>query len=223
MKLFLKIFAIILILAVLFVAGFAVWGDQFERVLSQKECIIWFSQIKPFAWAIGIGLLMVDLLLPIPATGIMAALGSVYGLWLGTIISIVGSGGAGVLAYGVARYAGKNATRFLASNEELEQFQELFNSWGGAAIIVSRMMPILPEVMTILAGIAKMNIGKFLTALFLGTIPTCFLFTYLGDASQSKPLWGMVLAVIMPLAVWPVFLKLVSTNTGKNYKKTNPE
>lgn len=68
-------------------------------------------------------------------------------------------------------------------------------------------MPILPEVMTILAGLAKMNIGKFLGALFLGTIPTSFLFTYLGYASRTEPGYGVIFAVFIPLAIWPLFLK----------------
>jgi uncharacterized membrane protein YdjX (TVP38/TMEM64 family) len=159
----------------------------------------------------GIGLLIGDILLPIPATGIMAALGSVYGFLFGALVSIVGSAGAGIVGYLLARMLGKKVTRFLASDEELERFQTFFDKWGGVGIIISRIMPILPEVMAILAGLAKMNWTRFLAALFLGTVPTCFLFSYLGHASRAEPAYGVIVAVLIPLVIWPLFLKFAFT------------
>ena len=209
MKFFLKIFFIILILAGLFVIGFEIWGGHFEQIFSQQACGVWFDQMKPWAWAVAIGLLLSDLLLPIPATGVMAALGSVYGVWLGTLVAAVGSTAAGILGYGLARLAGKSAARFLASEVELIRFQALFESWGGAAIIVSRWLPILPEVMSILAGLAKMSFHRFLTALLLGTLPVCFLYAYLGHISREMPGYGMAIAIVAPLVLWPVFLKFI--------------
>lgn len=207
MKLFLKVVGIILLLAVIFGMQFELWGEQFERLFNQEQCARWFAQAKPYAWAFGIGLLVGDLVLPIPATGIMAALGSVYGIFPGALISVAGSAGAGITGYTLARIVGKRGTRLLASDEEIERFQTVFNRWGGSAIIISRIMPILPEVMTILAGFAKMNTGRFLAALFLGTVPTCFLFAYLGYASRTDPGYGVIVAILIPLAIWPLFLK----------------
>jgi membrane protein DedA with SNARE-associated domain len=119
----------------------------------------------------------------------------------------VGSAGAGIVGYVLALFLGKSATKYLASEEELERFRTLFDKWGGMAIIISRVMPILPEVMAILAGLANMSLGRFLTALFLGTIPTCFLFSYMGYASRTDPGYGIILAVLIPLAIWPLFLR----------------
>jgi uncharacterized membrane protein YdjX (TVP38/TMEM64 family) len=206
MLLAVKIFAAALFLALLFAGGFALWGAHFDLLFNQQDCAVWFSQIKPYAWLIAIGLFMGDLVLPIPATGIMAALGSVYGLWLGSLISILGSTLAGLAGYGLARFAGRRFSRYLASDAELNRFSLLFTKWGGAAIIVSRIMPIMPEVMVILAGIARMKIVNFATALLLGTVPTCFLFTYLGQAAQKQPVWGISTAVFIPLLIWPLFL-----------------
>lgn len=207
MSLVVKIFTGAIFLAMLFAGGFALWGEHFEQLFSQQACVAWFAQIKPYAWLIGIGLLIGDLVLPIPATGIMAALGSVYGLWTGAVISILGSTMAGFTGYGLARFAGHRVTRYLASKEELDRFAFFFNQWGGAAIIVSRIMPIMPEVMVILAGLSRMKLINFSIALMLGTIPTCVLFTYVGQAAQQQPVWGLGTAVLAPLLIWPVFLR----------------
>jgi uncharacterized membrane protein YdjX (TVP38/TMEM64 family) len=216
MSLVVKIFTGALFLALLFAGGFALWGEHFELLFSQQACAAWFAQMKPYAWLIGIGLLIGDLVLPIPATGIMAALGSVYGLWTGAMISILGSTMAGFTGYGLARFAGRRISRYLASEEELDRFTLLFNQWGGAAIIISRIMPILPEVMVILAGVSRMKLINFSIALLLGTVPTCFLFTSMGQAAQQEPVWGVGTAVFVPLLIWPVFLRFFVPAREKN-------
>lgn len=210
MKTFLKVLTIFLVLAIIFAFGFALWGDQFDRLFSQEACTRWFIDIRPYGWAVGIGLLVSDLILPIPATGIMAALGNVYGWLTGGLIAAVGSAGAGIVGYAVARFMGTRATGFLASDKDIGRFKAFFDKWGGAAIIVSRAMPILPEVVSILAGLARMNITRFIVSLLLGAVPTCLLFSYLGYATRTEPWYGMIVAVIAPLAIWPIFLKVVS-------------
>jgi uncharacterized membrane protein YdjX (TVP38/TMEM64 family) len=208
-KLVLKILGLVLLLALLFIAGYEVWGETFELLFSREATISWFSRVKGVAWAWGIGLLVSDIILPVPASGIMAALGNVYGLALGALVGIIGSIAAGVTGYMVARSAGRKATRFLASEEELERFRFLFDRWGGAAIIVSRALPILPEVMSILAGLARMSFSRFLTALLLGTVPTCLLFAAIGQMSRSEPRFGITFAILLPLLLWPIFLRFV--------------
>ncbi len=214
-KLCLKITALVFFLAGLFVAGYELWGETFDILFNREACIAWFGSLKGIAWAWGIGLLVSDIVLPVPASGIMAALGNVYGVFIGTLLSIIGSALAGITGYLVARVAGRNATRFLASDEELERFRLLFEQWGGAAIIVSRSLPILPEVMTILAGFAGMGFLRFLTALLLGTVPTSLLFAYIGHMSRSEPGYGITLAILLPVLAWPVFLKFIFHDRAK--------
>lgn len=206
MKLFLKILLTALGLALLFAAVFALWGSRFEFIFSQQACTQWFQSIRSWAWMVGIGLLIADLVLPIPATGIMAALGSVYGFWLGGIIAAAGAFGAGFAGYGLARIAGRRGARLLATDAELARFKNFFDRWGAYGIIVSRLLPILPEVMSLLAGLARMDLRRFSVALLLGVIPTSGFFALLGDTSRSDPGYGILAAVVLPLLLWPVFL-----------------
>ncbi|RJX25429.1 MAG: TVP38/TMEM64 family protein [Desulfurivibrio sp.] len=213
--LILKVLFFMVVLAALFLLEFHLFGQDFELLFNQQRCIEWFSRIRPYGWAIGIGLLIGDLLLPVPATGIMAALGNVYGVMAGALFSVIGSAGAGFIGYGVARFLGSKGSRFLAAEEDLARFQRLFDKWGGMAIIISRMMPVLPEVLTILAGIAGMNLLKFTASLLLGTVFTSLLFSWLGYASRALPGYGMLAAVLIPLLIWPVFLRLVRGKQGR--------
>ncbi len=209
MRLFWRIFLIIALLAALFLAQFALFGADFELLFSQEACRQWFAAMKAWGWLAGIGLLVTDLVLPVPATGIMAALGAVYGFGIGLACSVIGSTGAGLVGYAVARYAGRKAMHRLASAEELARFHSFFEQWGGLAIIASRMLPMLPEVMTILAGLARMAWGRFLFSLLLGTVPTAALFVWIGVSSRQEPGYGLALAVLLPLALWPLAARLL--------------
>ena len=206
MRFVLKVFGIAVLLAALCLAGFALWGEPLERLFSQEACARWFAQTRPYAWAIAIGLLVADLVLPIPATGVMAALGTVYGPVLGALIGAVGSASAGIVGYGLARWGGKPLARFIADEAELARFQAFFDRWGGFAIIFSRILPVLPEVVAVLAGLAGMRFRRFLAALLLGTVPTAALFAWLGHVSREEPWYGLAAAVAAPMVIWPVFL-----------------
>jgi len=208
-KFALRILGVAVALALVFAVTFAIWGEAFGVIFSQAECVAWFRSIRPVAWLVAMGLLASDLVLPVPATGVMAALGSVYGVCVGAAVGAAGSALSALIGYGLARFAGERAIGRIASPEEIERFRRFFNRWGGGGVIVSRLLPILPEVMSVLAGLAPMKFGRFLVAVLLGTIPTAVLFAWIGHASAERPWYGIVLAVVVPLLLWPVFVWFV--------------
>nr|WP_319494725.1 VTT domain-containing protein [uncultured Desulfobacter sp.] len=210
MKLIFKLILLFLLLTFAFVVVYEICGQNLEFLLSQEKCIAWFSRTKSFAWVMGIVLLISDILLPVPATGIMAALGSVYGPWVGGVASFIGSVGAGLVGYGIAKFFGQKASARIASQEEIERFKLFFDRWGAYAIILSRIMPVIPEVITMLAGLSRMNFRRFLLALIGGSLPVSFLFSWMGSYSGLAPGIGIFLAVLIPALLWPFFIKLIS-------------
>ena len=209
MKLIYKLILLMILLTVAFALVYEWCGQSFETLFSQQKCIEWFMDIKPFAWMIGILLLISDILLPVPATGIMAALGAVYGPFVGGVASTAGSVCAGITGYGIARFLGQKASTRIASQEEIERFKFFFDNWGAYAIILARILPILPEVTTILAGLSRMKFQRFFLALMAGCLPVSFLFSWMGSYSGFSPGTGIVLAVFLPALLWPFFIKLI--------------
>lgn len=212
MKVLLRMLGILFAIALVLLALFALFGEPLQRVDYAQR----FAELRPYAWAIAIGLLISDLILPIPATGVMAALGSVYGVLVGAIIGAAGSAASAAVAYWLARSLGQRGSRLIASGDELERFRRTFERWGGAAIVVSRALPILPEALSVLAGLARMQFKKFMLAVVLGTIPTAAVFAYVGAASVKNPAAGVLLAAVIPLAVWPIFLKFLNNEKHSN-------
>ncbi|MEW6221034.1 MAG: VTT domain-containing protein [Thermodesulfobacteriota bacterium] len=210
MRLLGKILLALVGLAFLLAAPYGVWGERFEILFSQEAASRWFGEIRPYAWAVGAGLLMADLVLPIPATGVMAALGAVYGIWGGTLAAAAGSLASGAAGYALARLGGGPLTRRLAAPEELDEVRGWLDRWGWLAIILSRLLPVLPEAMAVLAGMAGMRPGRFLVALAAGCLPTAFLFATLGHASRQTPAWGLLAALLLPVCLYPVGRRLLA-------------
>ena len=207
MKLFIKLFSIAFLLGLLFLAGFIIWGAQFEGWAAEYESHL--NSAKPWAWMGAIGLFMSDLVLPIPGTVLLSALGAVYGTLLGGLIGLTGYLLAALLGYGLAYKFGKLFMNKLASKEEQQLAEEFFNRWGGLAIVLSRSMPIFPEVMSMMAGLLKMKCVPFVFSVLIGTTPIAFLFAWIGSIAGEEPEWAMALTIGLPLVLWLIAFQVI--------------
>jgi len=204
-----KLPLIILAIVVVLLTPYFIWHAEMDAYFASDSYQQWLASVRPYAWAVAIGLIVADLILPIPAAPIMAAMGTLYGTFIGGLIATAGSMLAGLVAYGLARLLGKKAARILASDSELDDLQQFFDSWGAAGIIASRALPVVPEVMTILAGLAKMHFGRLLLALALGSAPVGFAFAWLGQANETSSSMLLVLTAI-PATAWCIYAALAS-------------
>jgi uncharacterized membrane protein YdjX (TVP38/TMEM64 family) len=191
-----------LALAALFCIPFFIWGEGFMAWFSGDAAVGWIRGWGPWGWLGVIGLLMSDLFLPIPATGVMAASGYLYGAVLGGILNALGSFGAGVLGYGLCRAFGRRAALWLAGEGELSAHEGRFQRHGGWLVAASRWLPLLPEVITCLAGLAGMPARRFLVALACGAIPMAFVYSAIGAAGQDRPGLAITLSILVPPILW---------------------
>jgi uncharacterized membrane protein YdjX (TVP38/TMEM64 family) len=201
----------ILILGIigLLLVPYFIWREPMDAYFASEAHQQWLASARPYAWLIGIALLMADAFLPVPAPPVMAAMGALYGTWVGGIISVTGSILAGLVGYGIGRLAGKKVLRLLANEKELAELQRFFDSWGAAGIIASRALPVAPEVLTVLAGLARMHPGRFFLALVLGAVPIGLVLAWLGDrAGQSS--WLTLVLTLIPAGLWCMYLLVMA-------------
>jgi uncharacterized membrane protein YdjX (TVP38/TMEM64 family) len=140
----------------------------------------------------------------------MAGLGILYGPVLGGFISAAGSIVAGGTAYGLTRMAGRRAALWLVGAEDLARAGAFFDRSGGWAVAVSRSLPLLPEVISCLAGLARMRAGRFFAALICGSLPMGFVFAKLGAAGAHRPMAAMAISAGLPLLLWPVVRRMLA-------------
>ena len=150
--------------------------------------IIHFIQTTGY---VGVFVLMTleSALIPLPSEVTMPFAGSlvasgVFNFWLlavvGTLANLTGS----LLAYGLG-YLGEGAVhkygRYLFLREkEFIHAQNLFNKYGEAITFVSRILPAIRTYISLPAGIARMNLKKFITYTTLGSFIWSLILTYLG-------------------------------------------
>ena len=123
-------------LAVLVMVPFLIWGEGLEGFWTRER----LEMFGAWAWLVGIGLLISDLLLPMPATVVMSGLGWLYGVWLGGLLSGLGALLGGLLGYGVCRLCGHGVALKLVGAEDLARGQALFERYGVWLVALSRWL-----------------------------------------------------------------------------------
>jgi uncharacterized membrane protein YdjX (TVP38/TMEM64 family) len=193
-----RLLGLFLLLALAVVVPFLIWGESF----SQQRAIAWLVEWGAWAGVAGILLLIADLLLPIPASAVMAALGIMYGPVAGGLIATLGSFLSGALAYLLCRNYGRAAALRLLGAEGLVEGERLFAQAGGWLVALSRWLPVLPEVIACMAGLTRMPPRTFFAALACGSAPLGFAFAALGHAGSDDPLLVILVSAGLPPLLW---------------------
>lgn len=204
-SLHLKLLLIVAVVVVFILVPYFLWHEPMDAYFESPEFAARVASAKPYAWAIAIGLLVADLFLPIPGAPVMATAGAIYGTFWGGVVGTAGLFLAGVVAYAMARLAGRKAARLLATEEEMADLQQFFDTWGVGGIIASRALPVAPEVLTFMAGLAGMHMKRFMPALAMGAVPMGFLLAWAGSATGASSKLLLVLT-LAPAGLWCVYL-----------------
>ena len=195
-----RVFITGLVAAGLMVGAFFLWGGFFEDLLTGREG----ASPGRWDWAFVVGLLMLDVFLPIPATAVLTSLGMAYGPWLGGAIGALGTFCAGTTGYVLCRFLNERAARFLIGERGLELGRSFFAQSGGWVIVVSRWMIILPELLSCFAGLVRMPPREYFAALLCGVVPLSFTYSFLGATEWAKdnPWLVLALSAAIPVGLW---------------------
>jgi len=193
-----------LAIAVLLGLPFAIWGEAFMRWFTGDAALVWIRSWGAWGWLAVIGLLMSDLVLPLPATAVMAAAGYLYGPWIGGAISAAGSVASGLLGYWLCRGFGRGLAARLTGEDRLAKHETFFRRSGPWLVAASRWLPLLPEVVSCLAGLTRMRARTFTLALLCGSVPMGFVYAAIGAAGQENPALALGLSVLAPPVLWAV-------------------
>jgi uncharacterized membrane protein YdjX (TVP38/TMEM64 family) len=162
-------------------------------LLSEPEIVM--GQRSLGTALIGGGLLVSDVLLPIPSSIIIMLNGKLFGAVVGTLISLVGTMGSSVLAFYIGRCGGPLLDRVM-SPEEHARGNAMLKNWGPLAIIVTRPIPLLAESVSVMAGTSPMSWRSMLLASLAGNIPACAIYATTG-ASVDKVTDPLMLLVVV--------------------------
>ena len=200
---------LIVLLALALILPFLALGNRLDMLLGGPELAALFARAGGWAWLAGLALLVADLVLPVPATGVMAALGVAYGPVTGGLLGATGSFIAGALGYLACRsLSGRSLARLLGPSD-LERARRLSCNIGGWLVAGSRALPLLPEIVACAAGLVRMPPQRFFPALACGALPTGLAFATLGHLGSDRPIATLLATTLLPLALWLVVRHLM--------------
>lgn len=169
--------------------------------------VLTLRQYESWAWALGIALIWADVVLPVPQTAVIAALGIIYGTFLGALLGSLGLITGGLLGYVLMLTSARRYVQRLVGPQSLHRLERLFDRGGGWAIVLTRSLPYsVPEAMVFLAGLAGMPTGKFVAALTIGSVPTAFVFAAIGAGWAHQPILALSVSYVLPIFLLPIVL-----------------
>ncbi len=173
-------------------------GFNFMDQVAQMD-----SMLLPLAALVGLALLAGDVFLPVPASLIMIAFGSLFGLVGGTLLSLVGGVLAALLGYGLGRMGKARFAKWFG-RAALDEGNKLFERHGLWAVIISRPIPLISETVAVVAGSADYNFRRMVLGSVVGTFPAAIIYAWAGTTlhSDSLGIWPFLIVFAIASALF---------------------
>lgn len=159
-----------------------------------------FTEASALTAAVGVGLLVVDVLLPVPSSVIMVGHGLVFGWPLGAALSLLGTVLGAAVAFWIGRRGGPLLQRLIGADEQAKA-DAMLARWGILAIILTRPIPMFAETVALLAGASPMRWRTLLTGAVAGNLPPALLYAIAGATAGSTASGFMIFGVVMGITV----------------------
>jgi uncharacterized membrane protein YdjX (TVP38/TMEM64 family) len=148
---------------------------------------------------------------PIPSAPIAMVAGATYGHLAGAIYVAIGAELGAVIAFLIARYAGRNAVRrILGENADYG----LLGSQNALTLAVfgSRLLPFISfDAISYAAGLSKLHLWRFFLATLAGILPASFVLAHVGagaiEGDYGASEWivlGLGLITAIPIILFAV-------------------
>lgn len=130
--------------------------------------------------------------IPLPSEVIMPFAGYLvfknpdrFSLFLMGVAGAAGCVVGSIAAYYAGMYGGRPLVErygkyLLIRHKDLDKADRWFAKYGDAAIFFSRLMPVVRTFISFPAGVARMNMPRFIVYTFVGSLPWCLMLAYAG-------------------------------------------
>src|SRR5229473_7534293 len=125
-----------------------------------------------------------------PFSGALVARGE-FNLWLVGLAGAFGCVLGSLVAYWVGMYGGrplaeKYGRYLLISRHDLDLADRWFDRFGEVIVFASRLLPAIRTFIAFPAGVARMDLKKFVIYTFAGSLPWCLGLAYVGQKLGEK-------------------------------------
>ena len=182
-------------------AGFAERAGMIEKILTILASFT-IAVISGGGY-LGIAVLMAieSACIPLPSEIIMPFAGYLvstgrFDLYLAATAGAIGCNLGSIVGYEIGKRGGRPAAErwgryALIGPAELDMADRFFDRFGGIAVLIGRLLPVIRSFIAFPAGVARMKLVPFHIYTFIGSWPWCFGLAWvgmkLGDKWNSDP------------------------------------
>jgi len=149
------------------------------------------------------------------AAGAFAALGSFKIFWLWLLLAVAAILGDTV-NYWIGHFLGEKliaGNSRLIKKEYLERGQQFYEKHGAKTIVLARFVPIVRTFAPFIAGVSRMNYGRFISYNIFGGLLWVSLFVlggyFFGNLPIVKNNFSLVVLAIIVLSVMPMAIDII--------------
>ncbi|HTL48959.1 MAG TPA: TVP38/TMEM64 family protein [Verrucomicrobiae bacterium] len=156
----------------------------FQRTLE------WIQGLGPWAPAVFLGVYILTCIFFAPSFVFTFASGILFGLWKGTLLSVLGAGLGSTAAFLIGRTMARDVVaKAFAANREFQALQEAVKEKGWKIILLARLSPIFPFLVGNYAfGLTRIPPAQYFFATMVGTLPSSTVYVYLGTITGNLAL-----------------------------------
>jgi uncharacterized membrane protein YdjX (TVP38/TMEM64 family) len=147
-------------------------------------------------WAapVGAALLVTDVLLPVPSSLVMTALGAILGFAAGAVVCWTAGTGSALIGF----WLGRRGVGRVARPERIER---MLARYGVPAIAMTRPIPILAETTMIVAGLSpRVTWRQAAIGAAAGALPASLIYSAAGAWTHDTASGAAVFAVVVALS-----------------------
>ncbi|MFA6381670.1 MAG: DedA family protein [Candidatus Buchananbacteria bacterium] len=160
-----------------------------------------------------------------PFSGFLVEAGKMN-FWTVVLIGTLGNLAGSLLAYWIGKAGGRPLIEkwgkyILISKHDLDLADHWFGRWGNLTVFFGRLLPVVRTYISFPAGIAKMDLKKFSFYTFIGALPWCILFTWLGVKMGAN--WDLVRQKLhnFDLAILILVILIIALYVWRHLKNRN--
>ena len=190
-------------IAAVLVSAFMFRQELYELFKSSESVRAWVSARGVFAPLAFIGLQVVQVIVfVIPGEVVQIAGGFAFGLWAGTLWSVLGILAGSLVNFGLGRMLGRPFVDAVFGEERARRIEAATGGGKAAAgFFLLFVIPGIPkDALTYIAGASRLSFGAFIAASTLGRLPGIFGSAYMGSAAFEKE-YTAALAVLVAASI----------------------
>lgn len=168
---------------------------------SVRTFILSFGILAPVIYIIMFTLVPLTLF---PDAILAISAGTIFGVFWGSVYTMIGALCGAALSFSIARYLGRDWVMKLI-HHKAQWFEEGVEKQGFLIILVLRLVPLIPfDIISYGAGLSKIKFKDFIVASLIGIIPGVVIYVNLGDKALDVHSPSFIISIALLIGLFSI-------------------